>query len=80
MLSIYQNIKKRRLELGLSQSELAKRMGYYDKSVISNIEHGRVDLPISKVLEFSKALNIDPRILLSTDGTVEGIYAEEGDK
>ena len=77
MLVLYQNIKKRREELGMSQSELAKRLGYYDKSVISNIEHGRVDLPVSKVPEFSKALNIHPLKLLSTDGTTEGMYIDD---
>ena len=72
MLSIYVNIKNRRLELGLSQTELALKLGYKDKTMISKIEAGRVDLPYSKVLAFAKVLEMDPRDLIGLDGTIEG--------
>ena len=60
MYKLYDNIRKRREELGMSQSKLAELMGYSDKSMISRIENGQVDLPYSKVIEFAKALKIHP--------------------
>ena len=44
MLQIYSNIKTRRKQLGYTQTELAKKLGYADKSMIAKIEKGQVDL------------------------------------
>ena len=57
MLDLYRNIKQKRIEHSWSQAELATRMGYSDKSMISKIEAGKVDLSRSKILEFAKVLN-----------------------
>ena len=46
----------RRKELGLSQEELAQRMGYRSKSSITKLEKGINDLPQSKVEELAAAL------------------------
>ncbi len=46
----------RRKELGLSQEELAQRMGYRSKSSITKLEKGINDLPQSKVEELATAL------------------------
>ena len=40
MLEIYKRIRARREELGISQEELAKRMGYRSRSSINKIENG----------------------------------------
>lgn len=64
MIKLYENIKKRRIELNLTQEQLAALMGYSDKTMISKIEKGAVDLSISKVVEFANVLNIDPRVLM----------------
>ncbi len=64
MLELYKNIKARRNELGLTQTDLALALGYSDKSMISRIEKGRVDLPQSKIVEFAKALHTTPSILM----------------
>ena len=53
MLQLYKNIKNRRKELGMTQSELAKKLGYTDKSMISKIENGAIDLPQSKIIAFA---------------------------
>ena len=55
-MNLYENIKARRLELGMSQQELSELTGYSGKSMISKIENGLVDIPVSKVSEFAKAL------------------------
>ena len=67
MLEIYRNIKKYRKALNLTQTELAKKMGYADKSMIAKIEKGQVDLPQSKILSFAQALNVQPSDLMGWD-------------
>ena len=49
MLLLYKNIKKRRLEIGMSQEELAQKTGYTSRSSIAKIEKGEVDLQLSKI-------------------------------
>ena len=53
----------RRKELGLSQEELAQRMGYRSKSSITKLEKGINDLPQSKVEELAAALETTPDIV-----------------
>lgn len=67
MLQLYKNIKKRRTELHLTQSELATKMGYADKSMIAKIEKGLVDLPQSKIIAFAETLQISPGDLMGWD-------------
>lgn len=57
LTSFGQRIKAMRLKNDLTQSELAEKMGYSEKSSIARIEHGQVDLPASKVEEFSNVLH-----------------------
>ena len=57
-------IKKRREELGLSQEELADKLGYKSRSSINKIELGLSDIPFSKIPLFAKALEIEPEILM----------------
>lgn len=54
---IGEKILKRRTELGLTQEELADRMGYKSKSSINKIELGLNDIPQSKVVKFSQVLD-----------------------
>lgn len=54
---IGEKILKRRTELGLTQEDLADRMGYKSKSSINKIELGLNDIPQSKVVKFSEVLN-----------------------
>ena len=49
-------IKKRRIELGWSLRELAKRMGDANQSTISRIENGEIDIPQSKVVKFAEVM------------------------
>lgn len=71
MLELYTNIKNRRIELHLTQSELAQKMGYADKSMIAKIEKGLVDLPQSKIIAFAKALDTKPGTLMGLSGLDE---------
>lgn len=64
MNSLYINIRNRRLELGMSQEELATKMGYTSRSTIAKIESGKNDIPQSKIQAFAKALNTTPGALM----------------
>lgn len=64
MLEIYKRIRARREELGISQEELAKRMGYKSRSSINKIEKGENDIPQSKIVAFAKALRTTPEALM----------------
>jgi len=61
---LHTNIKLRRMELGLSQEELAKKVGYKSRSSINKVELGINDLPQSKIKEFAKALETTPAFLM----------------
>ena len=51
MMELYENIKHRREELGLSQQDLADMLGYKSRSTIAKIEAGENDIPQSKPLQ-----------------------------
>ena len=59
-----EQIKKRRIELGLTQEELAKKLGYKSNTTINKIELGINDITQSKVIEFAKALNTTPAYIM----------------
>lgn len=71
MLKLYENIKKFRKALGLTQAELAELVGYTDGSMITKIESGKVDLSRNKVYDFARALNTTPVILMGLDKELE---------
>ena len=71
MLKLYQNIKDCRIMRGMSQEELAKRVGYSNRSAIARIENGEIDLPQSKILAIAEALRVDPGVLMGSDGSSE---------
>ena len=56
MLTLYENIKTRREELGMTKVRLAELVGY-DRSMITKIEQGKVDLTQSKISANAKALH-----------------------
>lgn len=54
---IGERIRARREELGMTQQELADRMGYSSRTTINKIEAGVNDISQSKVVAFAKALD-----------------------
>ncbi len=57
MNTLGNRIRSRRLELGLSQAELAKKLGYTSKVTICKIENGDNDIPQKKLFDFAEALD-----------------------
>jgi repressor LexA len=66
-------IRKRRLELKMSQAELAKKLGYISRSSIAKIEAGVNDLTQSKIMEFADALMTTPEYLMGFDEAKFGV-------
>ena len=74
MDTIYSRIKNLRESLGLSQDELAKKLGYTSRSTINKIESGKIDISRSKIEAFAKALNTTPSYLMGWDDEDDGYY------
>lgn len=64
MSTIGNNILQKRKELGMTQEELAKRLGYKSKSTINKIEMGINDVPQSKIVRFAEVLCTTPAYLM----------------
>jgi len=56
-------IKDARIAAGLSQKQLAERLGYKSTSAIARIENGDNNFPMSKVDAFADALGVHPSYL-----------------
>ena len=67
MSTIGNNILLLRKQLGWSQEELAKKMGYKTKSSINKIELGKNDIPQSKIVQFADVLGTTPAFLMGWD-------------
>ena len=65
-MSIGSNIKKRRLQLGMSQEKLAFLLGYKTRSTIAKIESDKNSVSQKKIEEFAKALETTPETLYGT--------------
>ena len=63
-MTIGNRIRARREELGLTQEELAKRLGYKTKTSITKIETGNNNFPLTKVSQFARALNVTEAYLM----------------
>lgn len=76
-MEIGERIKHRRELLGMSQDELAKKVGYKSRSSINKIETDGRGLPQSKIVAFAKALETTPAYLMGWDESpVNGIIKE----
>lgn len=63
-MTVGERIKQMRIEIGLTQEELAKLVGYKSRSSINKIEIGERDITQSTIVAFAKALNTSPSVLM----------------
>lgn len=73
-------VQQRRMELGISQEELAIKMGYKSRSSINKIENGR---PVTQkiIVRLAEALNTTPAHLMGWDqDEIEAISEQIDDK
>ena len=71
MSTIGSNIRSRRLELNMTQEELASKLGYKSKSTINKIELGTNDIPQSKIVQFANALDTTPSFLMGWEEQIK---------
>lgn len=64
MSNLGQRIADLRKRLGMTQEELAHRIGYKSKSAINKIELGGRDLPQKKISDIARALGVTPAYLM----------------
>ena len=64
MSNIGENIRKRREALGMSQDELAEKMGYKSRSTIAKIEKGVNDVTQNNIVKFANVLRTTPAYLM----------------
>lgn len=79
-MTIGERIKSKRIELDMSQDELAKKCGYKSRSSIQKIESAR-DLPLRKVSLMARALGVTESYLMGWEDDEEDIEAiQTGEK
>lgn len=66
-MTVADRIKYRREELGFTQSELAQKAGYSDKTSVSKIENSGDNISMKKVRRIAKALSVSPSYLMGWD-------------
>lgn len=78
-MNIGDKIRQRRIELDMTQDELAKKCGYKSRSSIQKIECSR-DLPLKKVQEFAKYLDLPVSYLMGwEEGSIKYVPDFEPD-
>lgn len=59
-----ENVKEQRKALGLTQDELAKKLGYSGAAMISKLEKGQTDIGNDKLSLLVDIFHVDARVLL----------------
>lgn len=72
-LGIGKRIKQKRLELGLTQLELAQKMGYTSRAAICKVEKGQDNITSDRVTKFANALGC-------SESYIMGWEKESGEK
>jgi transcriptional regulator with XRE-family HTH domain len=79
-MTVGERIRALRKSLGMTQEELAHKVGYKTKGSINKIETSR-DIPIDKVKKVALALDVSPSVLMGWqedarlyDGTKDALF------
>lgn len=72
-------IRARRIELGMSQEELAFRAGYQSRSSINKIELGKRNIPQSSIVEIAASLDVTPGFLLGDKPQHDELVARQNE-
>ena len=70
MNGVYDRIRRLRIANVLTLEELARAVGYKGRSMMSQVELGKVDLPLTKVAAIAQALHTTPQELLFPSNNV----------
>ena len=63
-MTIYERIRYLRKEMGMTQDELAQKLGYKDRTTITRIESGQTDISQKKIIAIADALMTTPAYLM----------------
>lgn len=63
-MDIGDRIKIRRIDLGMTQTELAHVLGYKSKAAISTVENNKEDMTTERIKKYAKALKTTPAYLM----------------
>lgn len=77
MIILYENIKKFRKQMKMSQEELAKRTGYTDRSSIAKIEKGMVDLSQTKIQQFADVFCVSASELMGWEENKKAVINDD---
>ncbi len=72
-MTIGERIKHRRIELGLSQEELAKRLGNKSRASVCTVEKDKEDLTTDRIRKYAKALETTPAYLMGWDDFTDNV-------
>lgn len=71
-----ERIKKRREELGLTQTELAERLGYKSRAAICAVEKDKEDMTTNRISKYAMALGVSPAYLMGwEDNRIDSYYS-----
>lgn len=77
-MAIGQRIRARREELGITQQQLAERLGYKSKATINKIETGINGVSQNRVVDFAKALQTTIEYLMEMDDAADKNFRQPG--
>lgn len=85
-MTIGERIKQYRIDKGWSQAELARRMGYTDRSTICLVEKGKSDLTTSSIVKYANVFGVTPTEIMGWGkpvsdedlAEIEYVYQDDG--
>lgn len=76
-MTVGERIRNRRIELNLSQEELAAKAGYCAKPAISRLEHSGNDISMKQIKRLSVALECSMAYLMGWEGNADEDQSKE---
>ena len=76
-MTIYERIRALRINAGMSQEELAKKVGLKSRSSINKIELGQRDISQTKIKLFADALGVSCNYLMDGGEAPETVVIDE---
>lgn len=66
-MTVGERIKELRTNLGLTQEELAYKIGYKSRATVNKIESGEREITQSMIVKFANALHVTPSVIMGWD-------------
>lgn len=73
-----ERVRIKRKEIGMTQLELAERLGYKDRSSVARIESGERDVPRPTIIALANALGVTPAYLMVWEDEKSAPTVEDG--